>query len=181
MRYNQLMTNFVTFRDPLVLTAFHEAGHAVMAHLCGQIVTTVEIVGDDDHTGSVSSLRFTEEPRWGVDEKLPTAAIEARILCVIAGIASESIVSGDHGWREREDDLNEAVRLGLRVVESCDKVLPLLNEARDHAVDLLIRHWAGVEALAEMLLIHRRLSGDQMRRVIGACLDPDLVCPDRVA
>lgn len=90
MRYNETMTNFVDFRDPLVLTAYHEAGHAVMAHLCGQIVTTVEIVGDEEHTGSVSSLRFLEEPRWGVDEHMPSAAIEARILCLVADIAAEN-------------------------------------------------------------------------------------------
>jgi len=181
MRYNGTMANPVAFRDPLVLTAYHEAGHAVMAHLCGQIVTTVEIVGDEEHTGSVSSLRFLEEPRWGADEQMPSAAIEARILCLIAGVAAENILTGDQSWREPEDDLDEAVRLALRVVGSCDRVLPLLEEARDHAVDLLDRHWEGVEALAAMLLIHRRLSRDQMRHVTSAYLEPEVASPDRVA
>ncbi len=175
------MTNPVTFCEPLVLTAYHEAGHAVMAHLCGQIVTTVEIVGDEEHTGSVSSLRFLEEPRWGLDEQMPSAAIEARILCLVAGIAAENIVTGDNSWREPEDDLDEAVRLGLRVVRSCDQVLPLLEEGRDHAVDLLRRHWNAVEVLAGTLLIHRRLTRDQMWRVIAAYLEPELALPDRVA
>ncbi len=181
MRYTRIMTNAVVLRDPLVLTAYHEAGHTVMAHLCGQIVTTVEIVGDEEHTGSVSSLRFLDEPRWGVDEHMPSAAIEARILCLVAGIAAENIVTGDALWREPEDDLDEAVRLGLRVVGSCDRVLPLLEEAREHAIDVLHRHWDAVEALAGMLLIHRRLSRDQMRQVIVASLEPELAFPDRVA
>jgi len=152
-----------------------------MAHLCGQIVTAVEIVGDEELTGSVSSLRFVEEPRWGVDKTLPSAAIEARILCLIAGIAAECIVTGDHDWQEPGDDLDEAVRLALRVVETCDLVLPLLEEARDLAIDVLQRHWEAVEALAGSLLIHRCLSGDQMRQVVAATLDPECFSPDRVA
>lgn len=181
MRYNKSMMNAVAFRDPLVLTAYHEAGHAVMAHLCGQIVTTVEIVGDEEHMGSVSSLRFLEEPRWGVDEHMPSAAVEARILCLVAGIAAESIINGETSWREPEDDLDEAVRLALRVVRSCDRVLPLLEEAREHAVDLLDQHWEAVEALAARLLIHRRLSRDQVRDVVSAWLEPEITVPDRVA
>lgn len=181
MRYNRIMTNAVALCDPLVLTAYHEAGHAVMAHLCGQIVTTVEIVGDEEHTGSVSCLRFLEEPRWGLNKHMPSAAIEARILCLVAGIAAEIIFTGDSSWREPEDDLDEAVRLALRIVGSCDRVLPFLQEAREHAVDLLRRHWEAVEALAAMLLIHRRLSRDQIRDVVVSWLEPEPVLPERVA
>lgn len=157
--------------DPLVLTAYHEAGHAVMAHLCGQIVTTVEILGDAEHTGSVSCLRFLEEPPWTASGCLPTAAIEARILCLVAGIAAEKVVTGDARWSDPEDDLDEAVRLSLRVVKSCERVLPLLEEARDHAVDLLSRHWTAVEGLAAMLLIHRRLEREQIKEFMENQLD----------
>ena len=181
MRYSGIMTNAVALCDPLILTAYHEAGHTVMAHLCGQIVTTVEIVGDEEHTGSVSCLRFLEEPRWGLNKHMPSAAIEARILCLVAGIAAESILTGDSSWREPEDDLDEAVRLALRVVGSCDRVLPLLEEARDHAVDLLDRHWNAIEILAGLLLIHRRLTRDQLRQAMAASLEPELGFPDQAA
>lgn len=165
------MRNAARLHDPLALTAYHEAGHAVMAHLCGQIVTTVEILGDAEHTGSVSCLRFVEEPPWKASGSLPTAAIESRILCLVAGIAAEKIVTGDPSWSEPEDDLDEAVRLSLRVVKSCERVLPFLEEARDHAVDLLARHWAAVEGLAAMLLIHRRLEREQIREFLKAELE----------
>lgn len=167
--------------DPMVLTAYHEAGHAVMAHLCGQIVTRVEIVGDDEHTGSVSCIRFLEEPRWGMDENIPSAAIEARILCLVAGIAAENIFTEDLSWREQEGDLDEAVRLALRIVGSCDRVLPFLQEGRDHAVNLLRRHWKAVEALAGLLLIHGSLSREELRQVVAAWLDPERSSSDRVA
>ena len=169
--------------DPLALTAYHEAGHAVMAHLCGQIVTTVEILGDAEHTGSVSCLRFLEEPPRKASGCLPTAAIEARILCLVAGIAAEKVVTGDGSWSEPEDDLDEAVRLSLRVVKSCERVLPLLEEARDHAVDLLSRHWPAVEGLAAMLLIHRRLERDQIKEFMDNQLEvfPPVESSDPVA
>lgn len=181
MRYNLSMSDAVPLPDPQLLTAYHEAGHAVMAHLCGQIVTKVEIIGDDDHTGSVSCIRFHEEPQWLADENIPSAAIEARVLCLVAGIAAENIVSGDLSWHESEGDLDEAVRLALRVVGSCERVLPFLKEARDHSSDLLRRHWKAVEALAGLLLIHKSLSRDEVRQVVAAWLDTERAPSGRVA
>ena len=46
-----------------------------MAQLCGQQVTEVEIVGDEEHSGSVRSLRFAEEHTSKLDPETPVAHI----------------------------------------------------------------------------------------------------------
>ena len=61
------------------LTAFHEAGHAVMAQLCGRQVTEVEIIGDREHTGSVQSLAFPPDPADGPAPEAETVELERQV------------------------------------------------------------------------------------------------------
>jgi len=151
-------------------TAYHEAGHAVMAALCGERVTGVEIRGDDEHWGSVRALRFEPRPRAEIDPTVPTAHLERRILCALAGMVAESIATGRAGWDERSEDLDVAVRLAIRVVGDCERVLPYLETARDHLEDLLCRHWTAVEAVAFGLMARREIPGDELRRLLGRML-----------
>jgi ATP-dependent Zn protease len=151
------------------LTAHHEAGHAVMAELCGEHVTAVEIVGDDDRSGSVRSLRFPPDPVDVVDPNLPTAHIERRLLCLLAGPVAEEMAGGRDDWAERGGvELDEAVRLALKVVHDCHRVLPYLEEARTHVETLLAQHWDAVERVAEALVERGSLGGDEVRRVLEA-------------
>ncbi len=157
-----------------VLTAWHEAGHAVMAELCGQIVTEIEIIGDQEHSGSVSSLRFREDITSPAD-------LEARILVLVAGVAAESIVTGREVWDGHDDDLDEAVRVALRIVGACDLVEDYLRRAKDNAAGILDRHWEAVEILAGMLLIHRRIGRDRIRHVVEILTRPEHSSTGRVA
>ncbi len=151
-------------------TAYHEAGHAVIAVLCGERLTGVEIVGDDHHLGSVDALRLGLEPAAGVDPAVPTAPVERRLLCVLAGPVAESIITGEPAWDEHSGDLDVAVRLALQVTGDCCAVEPYLDAARDHLEDLLCRHWLAVETLAWALLADRRLDGATVRRLLRPLL-----------
>lgn len=154
----------------LMLTAYHEAGHAVMAQLCGQQVTEVEIVGDDELSGSVRSLRFAEEHGSEHDPSIPTAPIERRLLCTAAGMVAEAMVSGHRNWDEGSEDLDTAVRLAMQVVGDCERVLPFLEMVGDHIEDLLRGSWPAVEALAAALLENQRLTGEEVRRLLAPLL-----------
>ena len=156
-----------------ILTAYHEAGHAVMAELCGQIVTEVEIIGDEEYSGSVSSLRFRGENRWSSETSFHSPDIEARILVLLAGVAAESLVTGLEVWEGHDDDLDEAVRLALKMLGACELVENFLRETRNRAADILRRHWEAVEVLAGMLLIHRRIDRERIRHVVGLLADAD--------
>ena len=156
--------------DPVLLTAYHEAGHAVMAQLCGQQITEVEIVGDEDHAGSVQSLRFSDERGSDHDPAIPTAPIERRLLCTAAGMVAEAIVSGRPGWDEGCEDLDAAVRLAMQVVDDCERVLPYLETVREHTESLLRSNWTAVETLAEILVQRRRMTGEEVRRLLAPLL-----------
>jgi ATP-dependent Zn protease len=158
--------------EPLRLAAYHEAGHAVMAQLCGQQVTEVEIVGDDELSGSVRSLRFADERLSRIDSELPTAPVERRLLCTLAGMVAESVAGGGDHWDEGSEDLDAAVRLAMQVVVDCERVVPFLELAREHVEDLLLQHWPAVETLAGRLIDRRRLNGEDVRRLLTDLL-PD--------
>lgn len=138
-----------------------------MAQLCGQQITEVEIIGDDDHLGSVRSLRFTEATPADEDSKHATAPVERRLLCTVAGTVAEAMVSGRTGWDDGSEDLDTAVRLAMKLVDDCDRVLPLLDEVRGHTEDLLRKNWTAVETLAEALLDRRRMTGEEVRRMLA--------------
>ena len=158
-------------RRDLLLTAFHEAGHAVMAHLCGERLTRVEILGDDGSSGSVSSLRLRREPDEGpVDPALPTVHLERRLLCLCAGMVCEHMVGGPEPGAESSEELDRAVGLALQLVHRCERVLPLLEEVCEHAEVLLERHWTAVDVLALALMMEREMSGDEVRRLIEPLL-----------
>lgn len=138
-----------------------------MAQLCGQQITEVEIVGDDDHLGSVRSLRFPEETPANDDAEQATAPIERRLLCTVAGVVAEAMISGREGWDESSEDLDAAVRLAMKVVDDCDRILPFLDQVRSHAEDLLRSNWIAVETLAEALIDRRRMTGEEVRRLLA--------------
>jgi hypothetical protein len=141
-----------------------------MAQLCGRQITEVEIVGDEEHTGSVQSLRFDDEHPSDRDPALPTAPIERRLLCTVAGMVAESMVSGRDDWDEGCEDLDLAVGLAMRVVNDCERVIPFLEIVREHTEDLLRRNWAAVEALAGGLIEHRSMTGEEVRRLLAPLL-----------
>jgi len=148
------------------VTAYHEAGHAVMAQLCGQQITRVEIVGDADLTGSVDSLRFPADP--ALDDG--SDAIADRIKCTLAGMVAEAMVSGREDWDEKSEDLDLAVRLAMQLVDDCEAVLPYLEALRREIEQELSDRWVAVELLAIELLHRKALTGSEVRKLLAALL-----------
>jgi len=146
------------------LTAFHEAGHAVIAELCGRLLTEVEIVGDREHSGSVQSLSFTPDPGAEAED------IERHLKIILAGTVAEARVSGRQGWDETSEDLVAAVRLGMRLVDDCEDVLPLLKDIGADVERELGRHWTAVEMLAVELLESKALTGSEVRKLLTPLL-----------
>ena len=146
------------------LTAFHEAGHAVMAELCGRLLTEVEIIGDLEHMGSVQSRAFNPSP------EAETEDVECHLKIILAGTVAEGMVSDRHGWDETSEDVDAAVRLGMRLVDDCEDVLPLLEDIGADVKRDLDRHWRAVETLAAELLDRKTLTGSEVRKLLTPLL-----------
>ena len=156
--------------SPELLTAYHEAGHAVAAELYGQKISRVEIVGDAERTGSTETLRFPADPDEDRSHEVTLEEVENRLRSVLAGTVTEAMVSGRTGWDESSEDLDGAVRLAMKLVDDCEDVLPLLEDIRIDLEAVLAERWHLVERLAEELLQQKTLEGTEVRRILS---DPE--------
>ena len=101
---------------------------------------------------------------------IPSAPIERRLLCTVAGMVAESMAGGRSVWDEGCEDLDAAVRLAMQVVGDCERVLPYLEIVREHTEQLLRANWVAVERLADVLVDKRRLSGEEVRKLLSPLL-----------
>ena len=137
-----------------------------MAELCGRLLTEVEIVGDREHTGMVHSLAFLPDPADGAAPEAETEEVERHLKIILAGTVAEAMVSGRQGWDETSEDLDAAVRLGMRLVDDCEDVLPLLSDIGAQVERDLEAHWQAVEMLARELLDRKALTGSEVRKLL---------------
>lgn len=145
--------------DSRVVTAYHEAGHAVMAHLDGQRVAGLELHDDGELAGAFHSVVVV----GGRSEPASLEDLDRRIRCALAGMAAEARLTGRAGWDQRCDDLDLAVRLAVRRVGECERVLPYLEQARTEVDALMAANWRAVDRLARRLLLAGRLDGAEAR------------------
>lgn len=89
----------------LELTAYHEAGHAVMALLMGRLVPKVSIIPSQNRLDAVTMQKGRSKQ---VQDKL-----EADILILLAGMAAEGRKSGQYNLGEAKEDLQMVEKLAL--------------------------------------------------------------------
>jgi ATP-dependent Zn protease len=146
--------------DPpaLVATAYHEAGHAVVALALGRPVHGVSALPNRDRLGHCEFRKGVYRPSedW----------VEREILIALGGIAAEAIHSGAYAWEEAERDLQyvrdlteqragrrQAGRLERRMLAKAEHLLAKPD------------HWRAVELIATELLKHGEISGRAARHL----------------
>ena len=134
------------------LTAFHEAGHAVMALICGRPVHKVSVRPNATRLGQCEFKKGVQRPSddW----------VETEILIALAGAAAEELHAGTPDWHGAGRDLLAvrklaASRAGERGAERLSKRLyqKALYLLGDEAA------WAAVARLAAELVRLGEVSG----------------------
>ncbi len=157
-------------RDDETLTAYHEAGHAVVAHSLGATVESMQLWGEaDDYLPE----RFGDcRVNWGpVDPKLEWQK-QCEIMTFLGGPIAEMIYRGERlhpayfgPW---QDDWAKAML-------TCEaKVTGVLERTRmlERITVILHRHldrdpyWPAIAALADELAAHEQLDSDQIAEVL---------------
>jgi cell division protease FtsH len=170
--------------------AVHEAGHVVSAESCdpGE-VTSVRIVG---RNGAGGFTRFD----MGPVELVTKRWIERRVVSLLSGRAAEIVLLGDAssgaGGRERSDlalatrllaamtlsfgldddqliyvaDYDEVHR-ELRDPHTRRRVDEAMRRLQARALEIVERHRAQVEAIAQALIRRRFLSGEEIKEILA--------------
>ena len=161
--------------------AYHEAGHAVLAHRFGIPVYEVSIVPDGDssghvHAGPLSSARAGRELDAGEVSPASLEEIELRCVSILSGEEAQFRVDSEGGeeWRriraqsENSMDDDALTRLLMRLHRDRQVVA-------QHRAELLVRTvalldtpevWGTVEDVANALLERSTLTADEVRVLV---------------
>ncbi len=139
-------------------TAYHEAGHAVLALLLDRPVQCVSILPDRDHLGICEFGKRVYRPSedW----------LEREILIALGGLAAEARFTGIYAWDGAARDQQYVRRLsvqraGERRAEKLER--RMLAKAEHLLADA--GSWRAVELIAAELLRQREISGRTVKHL----------------
>lgn len=156
------------------VSAYHEAGHAFMAAYVGARVQSVTIDPDwDDGPARTGDIRV-EWPRERFSER---EFAEKSVLVALAGPVAEMIYRGEpfHPGLGAEwvVDWNLAWAAAARLIKADRERLSYLEQSTLRLYRLLGRdeHWAALAAIADHLLAHETLDGEDVEDIVREWLD----------
>ena len=152
----------------LQATAYHEAGHAVVAHLEGIRVKGVSVLPDENtsgrihHANPLAGINLEWDGSWRA-----TKRAESLIRVCLAGAISQKRFS-PHGYRKyhASTDHEQAADMVLRISGSSEEANAYLKLLRIQTSQKLNHWWPLVEAVAGAVLEHGELSAKEIRAVI---------------
>lgn len=163
----------VAMKRNLAPTAFHEAGHAVMAIVLRKPWRAVSIEPDEDAFGRTYMAKLGKRFKPDIEVNTRTRnMIEREVMMFLAGPEAERFKTGRRNSVGARDDYQCAGLLLGYAVGDQDELDAYLEWLRCRTVNDLRQpmFWARVELLAERLLEQRRMT----RREATALVLPHL-------
>jgi ATP-dependent Zn protease len=154
----------------LTKTAYHEAGHAVVALRLRQPVKRVSILPDETGLGRVTFSGFQkliEAVNNGDDGPREERRAQRIIMLVFAGhLATEKLCGRSMALRQAgaHGDYSKAYQLAhaFRSFETADDWTTSLSEETRRLLD---RYWPAVKALAKALLKRNAITGREAQQI----------------
>ena len=170
----------------LIRAAYHEAGHAVMAYLCGAPL------------GELSVTHVSEAGRWDgcrgwlgppqrrvadVAGALPGRWLEVEVRCLLAGGVAEARLLGQPNWRWGARDVAAAAqRARWRGGPRAERTRYLAAQLACTRAQLTAPDaWRAVRSVAAALQQHGALDSGRARSLIEVALATSLVIPTQRA
>jgi ATP-dependent Zn protease len=145
--------------DQDIATAYHEAGHAVVALSLGRTIVKLSIVRNSLRLGAVN----LGSGRTGRRQDY----FETEALILLAGIVCEARITGELNWSGARQDLS-ILRRHISTRVSSEKAANrlerrLFDKAEHYVTQPNI--WEAIERIATMLIQHRSISGRSARHI----------------
>lgn len=139
--------------DPRLLTAYHEAGHAVIAMVVGRPLQKITIAANRERLGLCHLQKGRSKPSkdWLEDE----------ILILLAGMGAEAQLSGTYNVAGANQDLRMARRFALMRAGSPVQAERLERKLLAKTEHLLSNssYWNAVQRIAADLIKRETISG----------------------
>ena len=167
----QFTTGVPNVDDEETLTAYHEAGHAVIGFALGAEIEAVQLGGEfDDELPN----RFGEcLVNWGPVDASCNWQRQRELLTILAGPVAEMIYRGEPlhpahfgPWK---DDLRQAWEHCAPFVADAERRTRLLEQLIRELYQRMNTDecWAAVAAVADELLAHELLDAEQLSDAVG--------------
>jgi hypothetical protein len=140
-------------------TAYHEAGHAVIALALGRNVQRVSILPNQLRLGQCELKKGRAKPAHD--------PVEVEILILLGGVAAEAVYTGEYAWAGAQQDLR-AVRGMTSQRASGEKQVARLERRLLDKVEHLLADpavWRATELIAAELLRCTTISGRAARHL----------------
>jgi ATP-dependent Zn protease len=153
---------------PLEYTAYHEAGHAVIAYRLGYGTKKVTIVPNRGTRGSWAGTTLPDN--WSVDAiKIDMAGALGEDLVNPVPFNEHIQLGAGHDWRNTRRSVREMVGFGFISYQDRDG---LVDELMHDTRALVQRDKEAIARVAEALLERKTLTGDDIRMIMEQCDDP---------
>lgn len=142
-----------------IATAYHEAGHAVLALALGRPVTKVSVLANHLRLGQCDIQKGSFRPSKDL--------LETQILILLGGPAAEARHTGRYCWEGAAQDLRGVRSLSQRRASGPRQVERLERRMLDKAEHILGQPavWLAVERIAAELLRCATISGRAARHL----------------
>lgn len=147
-----------------VATAYHEAGHAVIALALGRPVKRVSVQPNQLRLGRCELQKGTFKPSDDV--------VETEILILLGGPAAEARRTGRYCWDAGAEDLR-GVRSMTRMRGGSERQVERLERRMLDKTEYLLDRpgaWAAIEKIAAELLEKTTISGRAARHLYNVAL-----------
>lgn len=160
-------------------TAYHEAGHAVAAHLLEVRYKYVTIIPDEDSSGHLRPFALGK----GIEYSLRARQrLEPRIMAALAGPIAAATYRGRQNHRAAASDDHQVTQLAMALTGSSGECEAYIRWLTIRIRDMLTTEtaWWMVEALAAALIERKHIPfGDARQIMIRAANDPEKIASRR--
>jgi ATP-dependent Zn protease len=165
----------IKHRSELELTAYHEAGHAVVAIHLHRGVKSVTVVPNPE-TNSLGHCEYHELPnkeeRLKVlergDRQRSRPWLEREIILLLAGNHAEDKVKGRWNHRGASDDMSKVFDLASSMCGSNDETLAYVRWLSERARNEVESLWPLIEKVAQALVVKKTMTGREVRQIYRA-------------
>jgi ATP-dependent Zn protease len=153
--------------DMLHVTAYHEAGHAVVAFIERVAIHSITIDACRDYAGRVIRANPYQGIKPNIDNTLRSRnRVRAVVRVLLAGFMAQKM-KDPNSYRSHHDKTDRQTATDLiRLIASPKTPDASLKVLGLDVKDTLTAQWYRVEALAQELLKQRTLSQKEVRKVI---------------
>jgi ATP-dependent Zn protease len=152
-------------------TAYHEAGHAVIAHALGCKVSPATIIPTIDEHGHVihaNPLRGLQRLDIDISDRARLRAEKAISICFAGPLAQQQF--RPRSWRRHhaQSDYGQIIDLAQRLCGSDEEVTAFVRWRELVARDMVRQHWPAIERVASLLLERQQAGADEIVTAIRA-------------